>query len=286
MSGHQVKAMFHSTAMVQDYDATVGRLAELVGLRVLEYGEAKDPAIGRRGGMTGIGDNSLEIGEPIAEGAPPDRFVKRTGGGMQGVAVWVEDFAATVEHLEARGVRVPVRMPNGFGFSAPSTTGGLQFEWSQFTVAEDPRAGAPEPEFVVEPKLDVKYHAFVGGAVEDPLGTATHFEENLGFPIVHRATNASPGDPEAVVSLGDCVLALYRWDLEQSVALWGREHDRPGVIALGVGVANLESASAALGDAGVAVLREGSGGLVLDPKSTGDVGLVLVDRLLPGDPRS
>ena len=42
MPGHHVKAMFHSTAMVKDYDLAIGRLGELFGLRVLEYGEAPE----------------------------------------------------------------------------------------------------------------------------------------------------------------------------------------------------------------------------------------------------
>src|SRR5262245_15476017 len=96
MAEHHVKAMFHSTAMVRSYRAAVDSLGALFGLRVLEYSEATDPAIGRNGGMTWIGDGSVEICEPNTEGAPPERFVQRTGGGMQGLALWVDDFAATV----------------------------------------------------------------------------------------------------------------------------------------------------------------------------------------------
>jgi hypothetical protein len=114
--------------------------------------------------MTWIGDGSIELGEPIVDGAPPDRFVRRTGGGMQGVAVWVEDFDATTEHLAAHGVPMPVVVDH-FGFTSPRATHGIQFEWSDFTVPEDPRAGAPDPPFVVPPLLDVTYHAFVGAGI-------------------------------------------------------------------------------------------------------------------------
>jgi hypothetical protein len=41
--------MFHATALVRDDDRAVDRLGALVGLRVLEYSEIHDPAIGRRG---------------------------------------------------------------------------------------------------------------------------------------------------------------------------------------------------------------------------------------------
>ena len=85
----RTRELFPIDMAVADYDRTVARMAELFGLRVLEYSAQTDPAIGRRGGMTWIGDGSIELGEPIVEGAPPDRFVRRTGGGMHGVAVWV-----------------------------------------------------------------------------------------------------------------------------------------------------------------------------------------------------
>jgi len=285
VSAHQVKAMFHSTAMVKDYDLVIARLGELFGLRVLEYGDLPEPEIGRRGGMTWIGDNSIEVGQPITEGAPPDRFVKRTGGGMHGVAVWVDDFAATVEHLEAQGIRVPIRLERGFGFSAPRTTAGIQFEWSEFTVDEDPRAGAPAPPFLTPPLVDVTQHAFVGAVVDDPVATAKQFERTMGFPVVYEAPDRGPGEPQAAVSLGDCVLALYPFAPEDSQALWGRAHERPGVAVVGLRVDSLPDARQALIGAGVRVVREAPGALVLDPVTTADIEVVVVDDLLPGDPR-
>jgi hypothetical protein len=50
-------------------------------------------------------------------------------------------------------------------------------------------------------------------------------------------------------------------------------------------VAHLDHARTALVDAGVRIVREARGMLVLDPSDTGDVEVVLVDRLLPGDLR-
>jgi catechol 2,3-dioxygenase-like lactoylglutathione lyase family enzyme len=278
--------MFHATAMVRDYDATVQRLASLIGLRVLEYSEQPDPAIGRRGGMTWIGDGSLELCEPIVEGAQPDRFVQRTGGGMQGIAVWIDDFAATVSHLERHGVPMPVRLPCGFGFSSPRATCGIQFEWSGFTVDEDPRTGAPEPDFEAPPVLDVTHLAFVGAIVDDPIADARRLAELLDSSITFEDPAAAPGEPVAGVWVGDCMLALYRIDGEHSRQLWGRVHDRPRISLLGVRVSDLGVADAALRSAGAVVLRRAAGTLVLDPDTTGDVEIAVVDHLLPGDPRT
>ena len=65
---HHVRWLFHSTAMVADYDLAVRNLGTLVGLTVLEYSESTEPGIGRRGGMAWVADNAIEIGQPIVEG--------------------------------------------------------------------------------------------------------------------------------------------------------------------------------------------------------------------------
>lgn len=282
--GHRVRAMFHSTAMVPDYDLAVDRLGELFGLRVLEYSEAENPAVGRRGGMTWIGDGSLELAEPIVEGAAPDRFVRRTGGGMSGVAVWVDDFAATTAHLEAHGVAMAVPLGR-FGFSRPRDTFGLQFEWADFTVDEDPRVGAPVPPFEREPLVRVTHHAFVGAVVDDPVAAARGLASSAGLPVLFEAPDAPPGEPVAAVSLVDCTLVLFALDPDRSTALWGRHHDRPRVSLLGLAVDSLDEVRPALDRAGVSVLREAPHLLVLDPDATGRVEVVLTDSLVPGDPR-
>jgi hypothetical protein len=54
---------------------------------------------------------------------------------------------------------------------------------------------------------------------------------------------------------------------------------------LGLGVPDLAEASTALAGAGVSVLRRTDTALVVDPAATGEVPIVLVETLLPGDPR-
>jgi hypothetical protein len=54
---------------------------------------------------------------------------------------------------------------------------------------------------------------------------------------------------------------------------------------LGLGVPDLEEAASALAAADISLIRRGDDCLVVDPSSTGEVPLVLVEDLLPGDPR-
>jgi Glyoxalase/Bleomycin resistance protein/Dioxygenase superfamily len=266
--------------MVGDYDATVGALARVAGLRVLEYGEAEE--IGRRGGMTWIGDNSLEVGEPIVPGHAAARFVERFGPGMHSCAYQVEDLDATIAHLSEGGVELGVRPAPGFCFTDPRTTGGLLFEWSDFTVPEDPRTGAPEPPFIVDPLLDVRTNAFVGALLPDPVAWAETFGELFGLTEAFRHPAAEADEPVVGLAAPDCTLALFRLG----------HTGRARIHLLGLGVDSLESAQSSLNAGGVPILRATDKSLILDSRATGDVPLMLVEarawggcEAVPGGPR-
>jgi catechol 2,3-dioxygenase-like lactoylglutathione lyase family enzyme len=282
---HRVRGMFHSTAMVPDYDRACARLARLAGLRVLEYSAAE--AIGRRGGMTWIGDNSLEIGEPLGAETAPGRFVAAHGGGLHSVAVQVTDLEATVAHLNGHGVKVAARPGPGFCFSDPRDTHGVFIEWAEVTIPEDPRLGAPLPPFSTEPVLAVARHAYVGAVVSDPVATARFLGALVGTGVTFETPGLPATEPAAGVGLGDCTLALF--PLPDQADLWGRPYPRPRTHLLALGVEDVGAAADAAEAAGYPVLRRHHGHhgpmAVLDPASTGGVQTALVDRLLPGDPR-
>ncbi len=269
--------------MISDYDATIAALARIAGLRVLEYSEAEN--IGRRGGMTWVGDNSIEVAQPIVEGHAAERFLLRFGPGMHSYALQVGDLDATIAHLGRGGVKVGVRPSSGFCFTDPRTTGGLLFEWSGLTVKEDPRAGATLAPHTVQPLLDVQTHAFVGAVVPDPQSWADEFGPLFGLKESFRQTGRGPGEPAIGLVAPDCTLALYPLPGAESMALWGAEHPRARVHVLGLGVPNLADAWSSLRDAGIPALRRTESAIVVDPAATGEVPLILVDELLVGDPR-
>lgn len=284
MTGPGVRWMFHSTAMVADYDDAVARLGELGGLRVLEYSDNPQPEIGRRGGMTWIGDNSIEIGQPTLPGGGADRFVRRTGGGLHSIAVQVRDIERAVAHVETTGVPIAARpMPEMF-FTDPRSTDGVFVEWGAFEVHEDPRFGAELPVAEVGSLLDVRTQAFVGAVVADPFATARSLSALLGTPVTFEEFGAPAGEPMAGVSLADCTLALYPLP-GADASLWGSAYSSPRCHLLALSVPELGAARAALRPSTFGVLRDTPTMIVLDPATTGGVQVALVDALLPGDPR-
>ena len=280
---------FHTTAMVADYVRTRDALVRLVGCRVLEDDRIEDPAVGRRGGMTWIGDNSLELGSPIVEGGSADRFVRRFGSHMSSIAVQVEDIDATVAFLESHGARIAARTEaeGPIVFTHPADTAGVVVEWYAGRPPNDPRFGTPLPDFAVPPLLDVTHMAFGGAVVEDPPAAAARLASLMDTGVSFIEPFAPPGAPEAGVSLGDMTLALYRLPASpsDSARLWGHEYSRPQTSSLGVCVPDLGVARASLAEAGVKVVRSDDRCVVLPPSETGGVSLVVVDSLLPGDPR-
>jgi hypothetical protein len=278
--------MFHATAMGPDYDGILGPLARLFGCRVLHRQQLEEP-VGRDGGMTWIGDNSIEIGAPYGPGSSVASFVERLGGGMHSVAVQVPDVAATLDRLTRLGVEVSLRISDEIVFTRPGATAGLVLEWASHVQADDPRWGAPVPPFAEPPVVDVERVAFVGALVRDPAADGERLAEVLDTELLTYGDDLAPDVARRALVLGDCLLALYPVppDEATSVALWGAHHSRPRCLSLGLQVADQSQAERALSAAGVVVhhrTTHGHGVLVDGLPFP----VVLTDRLLTGDPRA
>ena len=287
MTGHRVQWCFHTTAMVSDYERTRDSLTPLVGLRVLEDSRIEDPAIGRRGGMAWIGDNIVEIGEPIVDGGAVDRFVRRFGSHMSSIAVQVVDIDATVAFLEANRVRVASRIDGHIVFTHPADTAGVVIEWFGAEEPLDPRFGAPLPPPLTATVLDVQHLSFGGAIVADPIAAAERLAELFGHGVSFVDELATPGCVMAAVSMGDVQLALYPMpsDPDESRRLWGWVYNQPQTCNMGVTVPDVDRARTALRSAGIPIHRDDDSGLVIAPDVTGGVTLVVSDELLPGDRR-
>jgi hypothetical protein len=277
--------MFHATAMGPDYDGILGPLARLFGCRVLHRQQLPEP-VGRDGGMTWIGDNSIEIGAPYGGGSSVATFVERLGGGMHSVAVQVPDVAATLARLEPLGVEVASRISPEIVFTRPGATAGLVIEWASHEQDDDPRWGAPVPAFAEPPIVDVQRMAFVAALVRDPGRDAERLAEVLDTDLVVYDDDGVDV-PHRALGLGDCLLALYPLppDDATSAAVWGGAYDRPRCLALGLTVADQNRSERALAAEGLAVHHRAS---ELGHATFVDglpFPVVLCDRLLAGDPR-
>ena len=261
--------MFHATAMVADYDATLEPLARLFGFRVLHDTVNEQEGIGRRGGMTWVGDGSLEIGEPAGPSSPVEKFVAAFGGGMHSIALQVDDIDAAKKHLRAHDVRIASEPYDGMVWSHPADTAGLLLEWFALEQDDDPRWGATATSGP-GPIVAVQRLAFVTAEVDEPASAAARLGAVIG-------TGARPiegaGEIAAAVPLGDCTLALMP-----------RTGPRTRVHGLGLLVDALDDATRALEMQGVSVADERDG-LVRLADDALPVPVFLCDELLPGDPR-
>jgi len=284
-SGPGLRWMFHSTAMVPDYDLACQRLGLLCGLSVLEYSESTNPAIGRRGGMTWVGDNAIEIGEPIIEGGV-ERFVRKLGGGVHSVACQVHEVDQAVEHFAEIGVRVAARPRPELCFTDPRDTGGIVFQWSAIEHKDDPRFGAAVAPSPFRPLIEVTEQAFVGAIVDDPFRWAPFYASLLGTDVTFERPDAALDEPAAGVSLGDCTLALYAPPMERSQELYGTRHERSRTHLIGLTVSDYAASLEHLDGAGFAVEYRSENAAFLNTSSTGSIQLALVSGLLPNDPRA
>lgn len=286
MPEHRVRWMFHSRAMVRDYDQAVERLSSLFGLQVLEYGESMQPEIGRRGGMAWMGDNSIEIGQPIVADGGAARFVARTGGGMHSIALQVTDLEGTIAHLEALGVRIAARPTPEMCFSDPRDTGGVFFQWSTFELDIDPHFGAEPADVRHSSLLDVTHHAFVGAVVDDPRRWADFYARILGTAVTFEDSDPHQGAPRAGISLRDCTLALFDLPDPDSTHPWGVAYPRSQVHVLALRVPDLVASECRLRDKQIRIERVNDNLMLLDTASTGGVQVALTQELLPGDART
>ena len=108
---------------------------EALGLRVTHEETVEHEQV--RVAMLPIGESRVELLEPLCEDSAVGRFLKKRGPGLHHVAIHVEDIAATLTALKARGARlISDEIQSGAGghlyfFVHPSSAGGVLIEICQ-----------------------------------------------------------------------------------------------------------------------------------------------------------
>ena len=281
-----IKSLWHATAMAADYEALLGPLQRLFGAVVMHDQSSEEPAIGRRGGMIWIGDNSIEIGVPLGPTSPVRNFVEKWGGGMHSLAVQVPDGQQWLTRLADLGVQPAAFVSPNMYFTRPADTAGILLEWASEHTNDDPRWGYELGPQVMPPLVPALQYAFITAVVNDPVAVATRLSTLFGTDIVRLRPEAAADEIAAIISLGDNLLVLFRVpDAGTSVGLWGQDITRTRLHAQGIRVADLGTALALLRAEGIGVSHTIEGMAFLDPTSV-SIPTFLCDTLLPEDPRN
>lgn len=106
-----------------------------LGLSIEEIEEVPGQKV--RVAMLPVGESRIELLEATSEDSPIARFLAKRGPGIHHIAVRVEDIAAALEQLKAKGARLidEHARPGAGGclvaFIHPSSTGGVLLELVQ-----------------------------------------------------------------------------------------------------------------------------------------------------------
>lgn len=106
-----------------------------LGLELKEVEVVEDQGV--RVAMLPIGESRIELLEPTGDETPVGKFIAKRGAGIHHLCVEVDDVAAKLADLKAKGVRLIDEQPRiGAGgalvaFIHPASTGGVLIELTQ-----------------------------------------------------------------------------------------------------------------------------------------------------------
>ena len=109
--------------------------ADALGLENVHTETVEDQKV--RIAMLPLGESRIELLEPTSEDSPISKFLEKRGGGIHHIAVEVEDIAASLANLKARGIRLIDETPRTgaegclVAFVHPSSSNGVLLELVQ-----------------------------------------------------------------------------------------------------------------------------------------------------------
>lgn len=108
---------------------------EALGLENVHTEVVEDQKV--RVAMLPLGESRIELLEPTSDDSPISKFLERRGGGIHHIAIEVEDIAASLAQLKARGARLIDENPRIgaedclVAFVHPSSANGVLIELVQ-----------------------------------------------------------------------------------------------------------------------------------------------------------
>lgn len=131
----------HVGIAVASLDEAMAFYRDALGLEVEASEEVASQRV--RAHFVAVGGPTLELLEATADTSPIARFVNRRGPGLHHITLRVDDLAAVLERLKARGVRLIDEQPRRgaenalVAFVHPSSAHGVLVELQQKGAAQD-----------------------------------------------------------------------------------------------------------------------------------------------------
>ncbi len=137
----ELTAIDHVGIAVHDLAAAVAAHERLYGATVAHTEELAEQGV--REALLAVGDGFVQLLEPTRADSPVARFLARRGEGLHHVAYRVDDLAATLERLAARGAQLVDTVPRAgsrgtrIAFVHPASSAGALVELVELP-AQDP----------------------------------------------------------------------------------------------------------------------------------------------------
>jgi methylmalonyl-CoA/ethylmalonyl-CoA epimerase len=125
----------HIGIAVKDLQAALAFYRDALGLEIEDEEEVPSQQV--RAHFVPVGESRLELLEATAPESPIARYIDRRGPGLHHITLRVDDIAAALARLRARGVRLIDEQPRPgaegslIAFVHPESTGGVLVELKQ-----------------------------------------------------------------------------------------------------------------------------------------------------------
>lgn len=134
-----IDRVHHVGVVVKSADAALGFYRDVMGLEVTEDRVMSEQGV--RGVLLALGENEIELLQPIEEDTGVSRFLETRGETLHHICLNTDDVASELSRLKAAGVDLIDETPREglagqIGFVHPSSTNGVLIEFAQ------PPAGA------------------------------------------------------------------------------------------------------------------------------------------------
>ncbi|MEA3341791.1 MAG: methylmalonyl-CoA epimerase, partial [Chloroflexota bacterium] len=127
-----IKKIAHVAILVEDMEEALKFWRDALGLELGHIEEV--PSQGAAVAFLPLGESEVELVQPLTEDSGLAKYLAKRGSGMHHLCLEVEDIAAKLEELKAKGVRLinekPVTLGDGrqIAFIHPQSTGGVLVE--------------------------------------------------------------------------------------------------------------------------------------------------------------